>query len=175
MTSYQDTENKIIGNLLMAPLESKSLLKLSSDTKLTYVTVHKVIPALIKRKLLKIAKKGNSSLVSIDLDNANLEDISSASLYGRNLFFKKYPAISLLVKDVEESLSDLFYILLLFGSYAKGNPKNDSDIDLLFIIPTKKESDIYMEKIKKALRLHQQIKKDLNIASAEDFLDMLDQ
>ena len=175
MKTYQDTENKIIGNLLRTPLESKSLHQLSIDTGLTYVTVHKVAPNLIQRKLLKSFKKGKATLVSIDFDNAKIHDLSSASLYERNIFFRKYPEIAILARETQEIFAGQFYILILFGSYAKEKPTEKSDLDLLFIIPNPKDREIYLDKIKKALRLHTTIKKDFNVVSTEDYAEMLNQ
>ena len=64
MKSYKDTENKILGNLLREPLKSKSLHQISLDTKLSYVTVHKITPILVKRKLVKQEKKGKAKTLA---------------------------------------------------------------------------------------------------------------
>ena len=63
MKIYKDTENKILGNLLRQPLKSKSLHQIALDTKLTYVTVHKIIPILLKRKIIKLEKKERQILL----------------------------------------------------------------------------------------------------------------
>ena len=62
MKSYEDTENRILGNLLRNPLESKSLHQTAVDVGLSYVTVHKLVPRLIKRKLIKMKKKERQTL-----------------------------------------------------------------------------------------------------------------
>jgi len=174
MKSYKDTENKILGNLLREPLKSKSLHQIALDTHLSYVTVHKIVPVLIKRKLVKQEKKGKANLVSLDFENAGLEDLSSAILYEKAKFMKKYPQIAILVKDIEETLAGRLYILILFGSYAKEKPKQESDIDLLFIISDRKDIEAYKEKINKALKLST-LKKDFKIVTTDDFVDMLNQ
>ena len=173
--NYEDTENKILGNLLRMPMESKSLHQIAVDTKLSYVTVHKVVPRLIKRKLLNQERKGKANLTSIDFENAELEKLSSASLYEKSSMMRKYPKLTLLSREIEEALTGEFYILLLFGSYAKESPGKDSDIDLLFIIPYRKDIEIYKEKINKSLRLYPEVKKDFNIVSTNDFMDMLNE
>ena len=60
-------------------------------------------------------------------------------------------------------------------SYAKESPGKDSDIDLLFIIPYRKDIEIYKEKVNKSLRLYPEVKKDFNIVSTDDFMDMLNE
>lgn len=175
MKNYEDTENRILGNLLRTPLESKSMHQIAVDTKLSYVTVHKLIPNLLKRKLIKQQRKGKSNLVSIDFENATTEKLSSAALSEKNRLIRKYPKLALLTKEIEEALAEELYILLLFGSYAKEKPKKESDIDLLFIIQYRKDIEKYKERIDKALRLYLTIKKDFKIVSTEDFMDMLNQ
>lgn len=168
----KNTEDKILGNLLRQPLISKSLRQTALDTKLSYVTVHKIVPNLFRRKLIKMERKGKATLISADLENAKSEDLSSAILHEKTNLLKKYPQLAVLIRGIEEALAGKLYILLLFGSYAKENPKKDSDIDFLFIIPDKKED--YKETIEKALRLST-LKKDFKIIAIEDFIDMLNQ
>lgn len=172
MKSYKDTENKILGNLLRQPLKSKSLHQIAIESKLSYVTVHKIVPFLLKRKLVKQEKKGKANLISVDFENAKLDDLSSAILFEKAELMKKYPQIAILIKDIEEVLAGKLYILLLFGSYAKEIPKGGSDVDLLFIISDRKDSEACKEKINKALKLST-LKKDFNIVTTDDFIDML--
>ncbi len=174
MKPYKDTENKILGNLLRQPLKSKSLHQIALDTALTYVTVHKIIPILLKRKLIKLEKKGKANLISIDFENSRIEDLSSAILHEKAKLMKKYPQIAILIRDIGEELAGKLYILLFFGSYAKENPRKDSDVDLLFIIQERKDIEAYKEKINKALKLST-LKKDFNIVTTNDFIDMLNQ
>src|SRR3989344_3863731 len=118
-----------------------------------YVTVHKTIPVLLERKLIKLEKKGKANLISVDFENAKIGDLSSAILPEKDTLMKKYPQIALLIKDIEGALSGKLYILLLFGSYAKEIPrqsrvslsnskefdKKESDVDLLFIISDRRD------------------------------------
>lgn len=174
MKNYKDTENKILGNLLRRPLENKSLHQIALDTKLSYVTVHKIMPNLIKRKLVKQEKKGKANLISVDFENAKLDDLSSAILHEKNQLLKKYPQNAVLIKEIEEVLAGKLYILILFGSYAKEIPKKESDFDLLFIVSHKEDIEGYKEKINKASKLSS-VKTDFKIVTTKDFMDMLNQ
>ena len=174
MPSFEDTENRVLGNLLRTPLESKSLRQIAIDTKLSYVTVHKVVPDLIKRKIIKLDKKGKASLISIDFEGAPLGRLSSAILYERDVFLRKHPKIILLTRKLEEMLAGYFYCLILFGSYAQGKQRKDSDIDLLFIVPNGKDIENYKENIARALdlipgKIHPMV------ISTEDFINMLNE
>ncbi|GEM_PF-970044 len=175
MKNYEDTENKIIGNLLRIPLESKSLHQIAVDTKLSYVTVHKLIPNLVRKRILTLKKKGKANLVSIDFEHAKVEKLSSAILYERDLFLKIHPQLILFVREIEEVLAGKFYVLILFGSYAKENPRKQSDIDLLFIVPDREDIEAYKEKINKSLKIYLTIRRDIKLVSTKDFIDMLNQ
>jgi predicted nucleotidyltransferase len=174
MTSYKDTENKIVGRLLRTPLRSISMHQIAIDTGLTYVTVHKIIPILFQRKLIKIEKKGKNNLISIDFENSRTEDLTSAIIDEKTILIKKHPKIFVLIKDIEQALVGKFFILLLFGSYAKEKEKKNSDIDLLFILPERKSIEEYKEKIDKVMKLTT-LKKDINLVSTDDFIEMLNQ
>ena len=172
MKNYKDTENRILGNLLRRPLENKSLHQIALDTKLSYVTVHKIMPNLIKRKLVKQEKKGKANLVSVDFENAKLDDLSSAILHEKSQLLKKYPQNAVLIKEIEEVLARKLYILILFGSYAKEIPKKESDFDLLFIVSHKEDIEGYKEKINKASKLSS-VKTDFKIITVKDFIEVV--
>ena len=172
--NYEDTENKILGNLLRTPLESKSMHQLAKETKLSYVTVFKIIPILVKKELVKLEKKGKSSLISVNLEKADISKLSSAILYERRQFLRKHLGINVLLNDIMEKLADELYVSVLFGSFAKGTSKKDSDIDLLFIISKKEDTDRFKEKINKVLGLFPQ-KVEYNVVVTESFMAMLNE
>ncbi len=172
--NYQDTENRILGNLLRTPLKSKSLHQVAVDTEVSYVTIHKLAPKLIKRRAIKIEKKGKAHLASIDFEQADLEKLSSAMLYEKSNFLKRHSCIFILSKEIEKALEGKFYTLIIFGSYAKEKPKKDSDIDLLFIVPRRNDVERYKEKINKAFELIPR-KKHFVVVSVQDFEDMLNE
>jgi predicted nucleotidyltransferase len=173
--NYEDTENRILGKLLRAPLESRSMRQIALDTNLSYVTVYKLTSILGKKRLIKCEKKGKSCLVSVDFENAELSRLSSAMIYERSVFTRMHPKIKILSGEIEDKLAGKFYILILFGSYAKGTSKMESDIDLLFVIPSRQDIENYREKINKALKLHPAVKKDFSVVAVKDFIEMLDQ
>ena len=78
------------------------------------------------------------------------------------MFFKKYPKVNHVLSQIDKSNK----IICIFGSYAKGNQKKDSDLDL-FIIGRFDEMEI--KKIGKDYNL------DINIKSGSksDFISSL--
>ncbi len=173
--AHQDTENKIIGNLLRKPLESKSMHQLAKETTLSYITVHTIVPTLVKRKIVNLEKKGKSHLISIDFEQAPVDKLSSAMLHERANFFRKHLSLLILTTELEEALAEKFYILLLFGSYAQEKERENSDVDLLFIIPESEKREEYSAKINKVLKLRSQPTIDYKIVSTRDFIEMVSQ
>lgn len=173
-TVYEDTENKILGNLLRTPLESKSMHQIAGETGLSYVTVFKIIPTLLKKELIVLTKKGKSSLISVNLEKADISRLSSAALYEKRRFLRKHLDILVLLNDIEEELADELYILILFGSIAKGTEKESSDIDLMFIIQKNEDKERFKEKINKAFGLFPK-KIDYGVVTAESFTAMLNE
>ncbi len=171
---HLQTENRIIGHLLKTPFEAKNLHQIAAEIKASYITVHTSAPILVKHKVIKIHKQGKAHLTSIDFDHAPLERLTSAMLSEKENYCKRNPAFTLLVRNIEENMADLFYILVLFGSYARGDQKKKSDVDLLFIIPTSENEQEYQEKINKILKLHT-LPIDFKIATLQDFKEMLDE
>ena len=172
MKNCKDTENRLLGNLLRQPLRSRSMHQISLDTALSYATVHKLMPVLLKRGVVKQEKKGKANLISVDFENARSEDISSAVLSEKAGFIRKYPRISILMRSIEETLAGKLYILIIFGSYARDKPKPDSDIDLLFVVPCRKDIEAFREKINRALKLST-LNVEFNVVATGDFADML--
>ena len=175
MKPYQDTENRILGNLLRSPLQSKSMLALAKAAGLTYVTVHKAVPLLAKRKIVRMEKKGKASLISADLEHADTAKLSAAMENEKSIFLKKHPELAVMVREIGEALAGSFYILLLFGSHAKENAKKDSDTDLLFIVPDGEKRETYSESINNALKIFPKGRNDYGLFKAKDFMDMLNQ
>ena len=166
---------KIVGQLLRKPQESMSLHKLAEDTGLSYVTVHGVVPHLVRKKLVQLEKKGKSHLVSVDFEWGIISDVSAASFFLRERFLRKYPSIALLVREVDEVLQGKFYVSLLFGSYAQEKPRKDSDIDMLFLIPSEEMRDEYIKSIQHVFSLYPNLRIDYKVIPVTDFMEMLEQ
>lgn len=76
-----------------------------------------------------------------------------------------------LKNDILEKLSNALRLkdVILFGSYAYGNPHKDSDIDIMIVLDQEGFADSYMEKINRRMKVSKLLS-DLNIASPIDIL-----
>ncbi len=122
-----ETENKIIKQFIEKK-QPKTIRELSKEIKSDYKITHTAITRLIKKNIISSKIIGKSRLCS--LNNYYGIEIYKAENERRNSILNN-SNIKQLVKELK--LKTSFYILLLFGSYAKNKQTNTSDIDLMFI------------------------------------------
>ncbi|MEK6875625.1 MAG: nucleotidyltransferase domain-containing protein, partial [Nanoarchaeota archaeon] len=108
--------------------ETYSIRKIALQRKINYKSAYNALKALEKQGIAELKSAGNTTLCSF---NNNFNDLVFKAEYSRreSLFKKReFPVIY-------NSLSKLEFpfILLLFGSHAKGTATKHSDIDLLLI------------------------------------------
>ena len=123
------------------------------------------------QNIVKTKKTGNVATYQLNLDN-NLTLNYLNLLNGLETDKKKFPKE--ILQEIQEKISKYteFFILILFGSYAKGKATEKSDLDIAVIVEseeTKKEITPYLETIKR-----RKIKPiDYHIFTRNEFLEML--
>ena len=126
-----ETEIKILMKLIETK-EKMTIRELAISIKADYKIVHTACSRLLKKGIVHIQNVGNYRQLS--LTNNFSEEIFEAEFRRRQDILKN-KNINLILKEVCKSLSSINFILLLFGSYAKKQENNKSDIDLMFIVP----------------------------------------
>ncbi len=116
--------------------EEITLRIIQERTKLSYEPVHRIIKQLLEKKLVIEKKFGKTLVYSLDFTK---EKIKIAFIIYANerkeKFEKNYgPVYRALSKIKDEDID----FLAIFGSYAKANPRKDSDVDII-CISSKKE------------------------------------
>jgi len=140
--------------------------------------VQKNIHVLKENNIVKIEKAGKTSLIKIHPE-IDINFLIEAEKFKRDLFYEKYPSIKIILRKIINQSKSCFFSLLIFGSYAKRQPRKDSDLDLLVIAPNEKEIDALEKSISSisrtsAIKIHDIVidensfntmlqKKDLNI------------
>lgn len=99
--------------------------KLKRDYKNTFQAVGKLYPDLIYKE-----KKGNLNLVEIKISSNR--EIYEVEEKRTNEFFLNNSKTRLIKEDIER-INYPFFIVLIFGSIAKGNATDKSDIDICII------------------------------------------
>ncbi|MFT4308905.1 MAG: nucleotidyltransferase domain-containing protein [Candidatus Woesearchaeota archaeon] len=127
----QKADVKVIQALLDYNNLRLSIRGLAKILKKDYKNMHNIIMRLANNNIVVLEPFGNAHKVTLvkkphpyifEAEHNRREDIL------RNKTIRA-------VLSYYNNMSTVFFVLLLFGSYAKRNPTRHSDIDLLFIIP----------------------------------------
>jgi predicted nucleotidyltransferase len=160
------TEIKVLELFTSKILSSFSIREISRlinrDIKIVYTSVKSLIKKEFITKnshnLLCLNYKKNKQILAY-IENIRKED-----------FFEKNNLIKIHLNNFLTKTKNHFFVLLIFGSYASGNAKKNSDVDLLLISP---ELNQKFERELKA-SLSTSIKKfDINVIDSESFREML--
>ncbi len=155
-----NSETKILKLLLNHKEERYSIKKISELLQINYRIAYEKVLQLEKENLLKITSLGNCKIC--ELTNKFNQKLFEAE-YERKEELLKNSNFKVICRDISKINSQ--FILLLFGSYAKGTQIKHSDIDLLLI------SDKYEEIDRKLKLLPLEI--HLTPISYADFINML--
>ncbi|MFW5704541.1 MAG: nucleotidyltransferase domain-containing protein [Nanoarchaeota archaeon] len=136
----------------------------SSDYKIVNLATHK----LIEKNILKTKKIGPSTLCYLNNSIFTTEIFLAENQ--RKEKIQKNSNLKLLTKEIQSKLNVANYILLLFGSFAKGTQTKNSDLDLIFISNEKEK----IEKQVKNIFSISPIKIDYYVFTEDEFKQMRD-
>ncbi len=94
----------------------------------SHSTVLRKINLLVKENVLDYKKEGKNKIFFIKNNLKAKNYIYSAEIYKLNKLLEKHPEFSVIIDDIDKILPK--GMIILFGSYAKGIPKENSDIDI---------------------------------------------
>jgi predicted nucleotidyltransferase len=124
-----------------------SINQISKIIKFSYEPTYRHVKYLEKKKVLIGRKAGKATMYRINQDSLDARKLlEKVSLEKTQSFMKKMiPSFKKLIDEVitrvEEELDANILSIVLFGSYAKGTARKESDVDLLFLTSEWKESD----------------------------------
>ncbi len=144
--------------------EIKTELKEKSNNALALA-----INLLKKEKVLIERKIGKSGILSLNLDN-DLAFYYIALCNNQRIHHLAKFALESLKKEIVEETP--FYSIVIFGSYALGEQKKDSDLDVAIFIESEDkrkriEASVNSAKLKNALKL------DIHVISRKEIMEML--
>lgn len=124
---YDNTTLRITEGIYLNPAIHKR--ELSRKLKLTMPSIDNSLKKI--KDIVKMEKKGNQFQYFLDYSKDNLTPV----LYSiENLRFSKLPAkIRIAIKDFLQELEEKPIISAVFGSYARGDYNENSDIDVLLV------------------------------------------
>lgn len=163
------TQEDILGFLLGNPDEKLTIRGIAKRLGKSYALVYNNIADLEKKKLVVKQNVPPGQIITLN-EFAPSWIFVDIELKRKNEFLEKHLWVKVLIEDIFNSVNNVFFILLVFGSYAKGTQTKKSDIDLLFIVKDRK----YIRKIENSVKdIYSKAKTGINFADANDFREMI--
>lgn len=107
--------------------KSYTMHELSSILKIPYASFYRAVQNM--RDLLIVKRIGQAKSISLDISQITMQSyLTIASDEEKKQFVKKRSLFRAIQNDL-----DVNDVILLFGSYAKGEESNHSDIDIMII------------------------------------------
>ncbi len=165
------TEKEIVVLFLKSPLESYTINAITKKINRYLSQVQKAIKHLHELKILELRKTGiKTNSCTINFSSADLDLLTLAAIYSKNNFLQKNLKIKIIYQELQRAFGLDLFIMLIFGSYAKGMQHQHSDIDLCLIVQNNTED--FKDKVKSTLSKYS-YKIHLNIFTTGEFYNML--
>lgn len=158
--------------VLPQPYKMHSIKEISKLIKRSYALTHAAVNSLVHTRVLLTQKIGNSIACRLNL-SAEPQLLALSSLQLAHHFLQKVP-FAFVIDELKEKLHNAFYILLVFGSYAKRTSTKDSDVDLLFIIQNEQDLENIKRKVKTVLS-STNLKIEFEVITISWLMDMFEQ
>ena len=173
-------ELEIILVLLNNKIHLREIARILNES---HSTILRKINEFVKENILDYKKEGKNKIFFIKNNLKAKNYIYSAEIYKLNKILKQCPKLSIIFEDIKKNFPR--GMIILFGSYAKGNPKEDSDIDIYLETNDNKIKNKVKElnsklsiKIGKfdtrSLLIKEIIKNHIIISGLEDFYERVD-
>ena len=122
-------KNNLEFEIVLVLLKNKSHLReIARTLNESHSTVLRKLNKLLKENVLDYKKEGKNKIFFIKNNLKAKNYVYSAEIHKLNRLLKKHPELSIIFEDIKNNFSR--GMIILFGSYAKGNPKLNSDIDI---------------------------------------------
>ncbi len=179
----QDKNNLELEIILVLLKNKNHLREIARILNESHSTILRRINKLLKENILDYKKEGKNKIFFIKNNLKSKNYIYSAEIYKLNKVLKKYSELSIILEDIKKNFSK--GMIILFGSYAKGNPKQNSDIDVYLETNNYKIKNKISElnsklSIKignfdtKSLLIKELIKNHIILRGLEDFYEKID-
>ncbi|MBA3064474.1 HTH domain-containing protein, partial [Candidatus Woesearchaeota archaeon] len=162
---FTRTQEQILIFLLSKPEEQLTIRGIAKRLGKSYTLVYNNIAKLEKESIIRKQNVPPGQIITLN-EFAPTEIFVDIELKRKKEFLKKYPWVQVMLRDILLSTKNLFFTLLVFGSYAKATQTKSSDFDLLIIVQGKKD----IKDVEYAIdRAYTKVKKGLNFVDINDF------
>jgi len=148
MVQKRNIKNEIILALLRE--KQVHLRAMSKLLKIPHSTLLREIKRLKEQNILEYNTIGKNRFISLKKGPESQYSVYEAEYYKTLKIIQQYPELAVIVEQVLESSKE--GLIILFGSFAKGIAKKDSDIDL-FIETESRERREKIENINSRIRV----------------------
>ena len=129
MIHMVQNKNNLELEIILVLLKNKSHLReIARTLNESHSTILRKINELVKENVLDYKKEGKNKVFFIKNNLKAKNYVYSAEIHKLNSLLRKHPELSIIFEDIKRNFSK--GMIILFGSYAKGIPKKDSDIDI---------------------------------------------
>jgi len=184
MIHMVQNKNNLELEVILVLLKNKTHLReIARTLNESHSTIVRKINELAKDNVLDYKKEGKNKVFFIKNNLKAKNYIYSAEIHKLNQLLKKHPELSIIFEDIKKNFPK--GMIILFGSYAKGIPKQDSDIDIYL----ETNNNTIKNKVKeinsklsikigkfdnKSLLIKEIIKNHIIIRGLEDFYERVD-
>ena len=184
MIHMVQNKNNLELEIILVLLKDKTHLReIARTLQESHSTILRKINELLKENVLDYKKEGKNKVFFIKDNLKSKNYIYSAEIHKLNGLLKKHPELSIILEDIKKDFSK--GMIILFGSYAKGIPKKDSDIDIYLetnnnniktrVKETNSKLSIKIGKFDtKSLLIKEIIKNHIIIRGLEDFYERVE-
>lgn len=162
-TKIDDLKLRIIALISKMPSQKFSVDKikkmlLQDDIKTNYATVYRKVDSLISQDIFSKSMYGMASEIKINLESDNtLSLLSLIENKKTESFFKNLKGnIKIGLQEIKGDIKDIIEIkfVVIFGSFAKGKQRSDSDLDILVLFEASKliKNKDYEDNIKSSIK-----------------------
>ncbi len=115
---FTRTQEQILIFLLSKPEEQLTIRGIAKRLGKSYTLVYNNIAKLEKESIIRKQNVPPGQIITLN-EFAPTEIFVDIELKRKKEFLKKYPWVQVMLKDILLSTKNLFFTLLVFGSYAK--------------------------------------------------------
>ena len=115
----------LVSILIKGPTHARSLAR---SLGINHMTALRVLRSLVAENVLDYSVMGRNKIYRLKTTIEAKNAVLMAELHKLDLLLKKHPSLRRIITTIQDD--DRVHLAVLFGSFAKGTAKKDSDIDL---------------------------------------------
>lgn len=163
------TQEEILVFLVNNPLGKFTIRGIAKRLNKSYTLIYNNIADLCRKKIIEKESIPPAQIIMLS-EFAPVDVLIDIEFKKKKDLLNDFPWIKVMLNDMLIAVKNHFFILVVFGSYAKGNQTQKSDIDLLVIVQDKNDIKKLEDKF---YSVYSKVKKGLNFVDIMSFSGMI--